>query len=241
MPGGMVSSLVGWVATHLVVLSLLGFVFAGLQVFGLIGPPGDPRAESSVGVVSGGVRQEIPAAPATGAADAAGRGELQQALRDDDTVQSAPLQEKPARRKTPKLIGGTLPLYEQSQFGAPLEEPAAAVGDPGFRPRAEGLPAEAPPPMRDDLVQRARRAFWNGDFEAAETAYIALVSAYPEDADGFGELGNLYQSMGRTDAALDAYFEAGVRLKAIGEEEKLSKIIELMTREGDPRVQELTP
>lgn len=243
MSGSLLSSLVGWVASHLVALQLLGFLFAGLQVFGLLGPPGGAGTLSSAAVESADVVRDaaVTPTPALGSVDSARQGAPQGEVRDKTTVNSAPPEETSPRRKPPKLIGGSLPVYEQSRFGSPVEEPAAPAVDGGFRPRAEQPPADVPPPTRDDLVQQARRAFWNGDFEAAEAAYMALVSAYPEDADGFGELGNLYQSMGRTDAALDAYFEAGVRLKAIGETEKLSKIIDLMTREGDSRIQQLAP
>ena len=92
---------------------------------------------------------------------------------------------------------------------------------------------------RDEFVQQARRAYWNGDFEAAEAAYMQMLSAFPGDADAFGELGNLYQSMGRPAQALDAYFEAGLRLKAEGNSEKLQQIIELMQKEGDARGDQL--
>jgi len=243
MSGSLLSSLVGWVASHLVALGLLGFLFAGLQVFGVLGPSGAPGTESSVAVESAGAVRDaaVMPTPALGPVESARQGEPQGSVRDNATAQLAPTGETSPRRKTPKLIGGSLPVYEQSRFGSPVEEPAVPAVDEGFRPRAEEPSAEVPPPTRDDLVQQARRAFWNGDFEAAEAAYMALVTAYPEDADGFGELGNLYQSMGRTDAALDAYFEAGLRLKAIGETEKLSKIIDLMTREGDSRIQQLAP
>jgi tetratricopeptide (TPR) repeat protein len=93
---------------------------------------------------------------------------------------------------------------------------------------------------REDYLQRARRAFWNGEFEAAEAGYMAMISAHPADADGFGELGNLYQSMGKPQRALDAYYEAAVRLKASGEQERFRELVELLTREGDPRADTLS-
>ena len=124
-------------------------------------------------------------------------------------------------------------MYDPARFGTPL-------GDP-FRPPRE-MPATTGGVLtRDDLVQQARRAFWNGDFETAEAGYIDLIAAYPEDADAFGELGNLYLSMGKPAAALDAYFEAGVRLRAHGETEKLRQIIDILTKEGDQRADQLTP
>jgi hypothetical protein len=69
---------------------------------------------------------------------------------------------------------------------------------------------------------------------------MAMISAYPADADGFGELGNLYQSMGKPQRALDAYYEAAVRLKASGEQERFHELAELLADEGDPRAAQLT-
>ena len=91
------------------------------------------------------------------------------------------------------------------------------------------------------MVQQARRAFWNGDFEGAESAYMSVISAYPEDADAFGELGNLYQAMGKDEQAMDAYFEAGILLEQAGEREKLKQIIDLLVKKGDQRIHRFTP
>lgn len=89
-------------------------------------------------------------------------------------------------------------------------------------------------------MQRARRAFWDGEFEAAEAAYMDLVAVYPEDADLFGELGNLYEAMGQEALALDAYYEAGVRLKRGDFREKLDKVIEIFEKKGDDRYRDLS-
>jgi tetratricopeptide (TPR) repeat protein len=84
------------------------------------------------------------------------------------------------------------------------------------------------------MVQTARRAFWNGDLEAAEAAYIEAIARYPDDPDLFGELGNLYVSMGRRQRALDAFYESALRLRATGESEKLSEVIDLLESYGYP-------
>lgn len=110
----------------------------------------------------------------------------------------------------------------------------------GFRPPTAGATIpETEGGGRDDLLQQARRAFWNDDFGAAEAAYMNLVAAYPRDADAFGELGNLYEAMGKPSQALDAYYEAGIRLKAAGDTAKLQQVIDLFERNEDPRVADL--
>jgi tetratricopeptide (TPR) repeat protein len=110
----------------------------------------------------------------------------------------------------------------------------------GFR-RPAATPSPAPvAPAYGDLVQQARRAFWNGDFEAAEHTYMDVVERYPDDADVYGELGNLYLAMGKNTLALDALFEAGVRLKALGEQQRALEVAEILTKKGDDRGRQLS-
>ena len=112
---------------------------------------------------------------------------------------------------------------------------------PGFRPPGLVPLTEQPEPTRNELVQQARRVFWNGEFEAAEKVYMDVLARFPGDPDLFGELGNLYRAMGRPEQARDAYYAAAVRLKAAGEREKLTVIRDLLEAEGDSRVSELGP
>ena len=91
------------------------------------------------------------------------------------------------------------------------------------------------PPGLDELLQRARRAYWDGEFERAEAAYMDAVTQYPGEPDPFGELGNLYEAMGKPALAQDAFFEAAVRLKERGQQEKLNEVIRLLDDKGDAR------
>lgn len=248
MRGSILTSLLNWLACHLVAWGLLGFLLWALILAGVVRLPGARGTDAAVGTDIHAPAAGLPrdasdtvprAAPLAGPTQEAGSF---RPAPDAVVGDKGPADRQAARPRTPKLIGGSIPLYEQPRFAPPVRA-AAPAAEEGFRPSDAGQVAQPQDraPTRDDLVQQARRAFWNGDFEAAEAAYMALISAYPGDADGFGELGNLYESMGRPAAALDAFFEAGVRLKAGGGGEKLSQIIELLTREGDPRVDQLTP
>ncbi len=196
MPANPLSAAFNWLATHLVVLCLIGFVVAGLMLSGPIGGGASltqlrPPAESGP---------------------------------DSDTVDVAA--DTPG--SAPRLIGGNLPVYDR-----------AGSAD-GFRPQAaEPLSATAGL-TRDEYLQRARRAYWNGEFEQAEAAYLDMIRAFPGDADAFGELGNVYQSMGRQERALDAYYEAAVRLQAAGETQRLRPLTELFANQGDSRLDQLT-
>jgi TolA-binding protein len=250
MPVNLISAAFAWLATHLVILSLLGFLFAGLFVFGLINGTG-PGSVQQKKTFPAPTQSRPDALPATGTASSSPIGGADQSVAEKaesaGNLDTAPvdagrgLVKGEAGRLPPRLIGGSLPIYGQQD--APQSQPGAmpgAIGN-GFRPPTEDPGPAAGGMTREDYVQQARRAFWNGEFEAAEAAYMALISQYPADADAFGELGNLYQSMGKPQRAMDAYFEAAVRLKAAGNTDKLKEVMELLTREGDPRADQLRP
>ena len=247
MPGNLLSIIVGWLATHLVLFGFLGFGVAGLMVAGVIDWPraaGDgastdtlaPASEVEEAVSASGPRL-LP--PDGGAGKSISKpvqalSPTQDATPDDGYRPASP-------RKAPKLIGGSIPVYSDPRFAPSAAAADTAPADAPFRPAVvEGGDLSSAGQMtRDEFVQQARRAYWNGDFEAAEAAYMEMLLVFPGDADAFGELGNLYQSMGRPAQALDAYFEAGLRLKAEGNGEKLQQIIELMQKEGDGRGDQL--
>jgi hypothetical protein len=207
MPGNLIPALLSLVASHLVLLTLAVFLAVGGYLAGWWSlGPGAPGAPAAKQVETP-VLSTAPESPAV----PAGRGDRQ--------VAAAPPRTRPAQ---PAMIGGTLPNYNQPDGGRfrPGEVPKAAWGRPD----------------RDALVQDARRAYWNGNFDAAERVYMDAITAYPDDPDLFGELGNLYQAMGLDDRALDAYFEAARRLQASGELEKMSQVMDLLESRGYPDV-----
>lgn len=224
MPVNPISLAVSWLASHLVALSLLGFLVAGLYVFGLVG---------------GAVTAAVPQASADAATKGPAEGSAAQtaAGSEPETAVDRLSQGQPP---SPRLIGGSLPIHGQADVSAAQAGPVASGDVDEFRPPAQESVPAVTSMTREDYLQQARRAFWNGEFEAAEAGYMAMISAYPADADGFGELGNLYQSMGKPQRALDAYYEAAVRLKASGEQERFRELAELLTREGDPRADQIT-
>jgi TolA-binding protein len=242
----LLSIAINWLATHLVLLSLLGFLFAGLFVSGAFDAPerregrktaSAPRTDIAVDRKPVSDRQQVvermpdrPPQHQTGTGSSLGSGAADAVLRPREPD-----------RKAPKLIGGSLPLYAPPRPVPPVDGRPPADEADSFRPAVVQGAAEKSAATRDDLLQAARRAFWNGDFEAAEAAYMALITAYPADADAFGELGNLYQSMGKPQLARDAYYAAAARLREAGEDEKLKEVIELLTREGDRRADQFGP
>ena len=226
MPVNLISLAVTWLASHLVALSLLGFLIAGLYVSGVIG--------GSDTVTAAPPRVSTEAATADSAEGSAART----TARSDPATAAA--RSPQGQASSPRLIGGSLPIHGQADATGARSGQVASDDASGFRPPEQGAPSAVTGMTREDYLQQARRAFWNGEFEAAEAAYMAMISAYPADADGFGELGNLYQSMGKPKRALDAYYEAAVRLRASGEQERFRELAELLADEGDPRADQLT-
>ena len=82
----------------------------------------------------------------------------------------------------------------------------------------------------DDLLNRARRAFWNDDLPAAVGHYQALIKAFPNNPDYLGELGNVYFEQRERELAAQAYFESAVRLENQGERHRAVKLAELLQK-----------
>lgn len=234
-----------WLSTHLVFLTLSAFAVAGYWLFGTVG---GQQAQGWLSSTGESERVELPLhdqpSPATmttldGGIPGPAAGELRDESAPGHAVASgpAPAAPAPASPSPPRLIGGTLPVYPLAGHDRRDSE---LIGQ-AFRPPSSGQLPEASQDPRERLVQAARRAFWNNEYDASEAAYMALITRYPGDADAFGELGNLYQTMAAHDRALDAYYEAGVRLKLAGEFEKLRIVREILLKAQDSRASELGP
>ena len=229
MPGSLLTMFLGWLATHLVAWTVLAFLLVWLVLSGTLVLPGhwsqlspSDRDQSGAANLSAVAEQPSPAAPdprAGGSTPASRPPSGKVSARDIVAAERAPEVRSEAGRGQPRMIGGTIPLYSDP---AGSFRPSMAISDPL-------------PPGYDERVQQARRSFWNGDFEAAERTYTDILDRFPDDADVYGELGNLYLAMGRNALALDAYFEAGLRLRAAGEHVRLAELIEIFKKNDDDR------
>lgn len=63
-----------------------------------------------------------------------------------------------------------------------------------------------------ELLFKARLAYWNGDLKTAETTYIQLTEMVNDDPNAYGELGNLYYMQSKWKQASDAYYQAALKL-----------------------------
>ncbi len=66
-----------------------------------------------------------------------------------------------------------------------------------------------------ELVQEARKAWWEGRVPEAISAYQRLIQAYPE-ANYYGELGNIYYQLGNGKEAAQYYYRAAQKLISQG-------------------------
>lgn len=243
MPGSLLASFIGWLATHLVALSLLVFLAVGLVLSGRLALPdvlsGLNNTATQPVSDSRPVVAKPPQMPRLSPADASTPVFAQPKARQELNAKSRAAPSEPVTPsvsppRRPRLIGGSIPVYPDYDVSGRL----SGADRTGFRP-SEAIPA--PVPTRDELIQRARRAFWNGDFETAERLYFDMLEGASDDPELFGELGNLYLAMGRQELALDAYFEAGLRLRVLGEQDRLNRVIQLLSDKGDQRALELAP
>ena len=247
------SVLSGWLMTHLVALGFLGFlavaVVAKGPLFGLEDWP--MRAVAPSPATPEPTRQDEPVR----AAAAEERAETQEPAPDDP---GSPVAE-PVATGIPTATDGSVPETSSSGTRQPVFRPTqpdvsdhqqfvplSVAKDPGkeaisgdVRESEDVLPAPQDNREGLDRLERARAAFWAGELERAEKLYLEYLALEPADAATFGELGNLYQSMGRPGDALDAYYEAGIRFRSQGDQERLEQIVELLSETGDPRAAQL--
>jgi len=66
----------------------------------------------------------------------------------------------------------------------------------------------------NELLFKARLAYWNRDLKTAEETYLKLTEI-TDDPNAYGELGNLYYIQSKWKKASDAYYHAAVKLNSI--------------------------
>lgn len=128
--------------------------------------------------------------------------------------------------------GGGEEGASEGQSGSVSGEPA---GDAAARNRGDDK-GTLPP---ETILAQAREAFFGGRLEESEKLYREYIRRRPDDPDGFGELGNVYHALKRDKEARDAYFQAGLRLKFEGDQDRLERLRQWLENAGDPRAKVL--
>lgn len=116
----------------------------------------------------------------------------------------------------------------------PVEPMAADATDPEAAPQtsvasvSEDQAAEHAQSDRVTPLMRARHAYWTGRQDVAIAGYREAIASSPDDPDPHGELGNLYFSQGKWEAAAQAYLDAGHRLIAQGKPRAAAHLVRVL-------------
>lgn len=165
-----------------------------------------------------------------------------------------PLEEKPAAVvdtaqgsfEKPQVQVDEAPVDTEDEIFRPLatdstgeESPQASAGEQLDAPVADAGVSGAAAPVQDHAVPNrnqaieeqlaaARELFWNQEMDSAEKAYSGITSAYPENADAWGELGNVYFKLGRWSDAAGAFFTAANLLIDQGQPERAANMLRVL-------------
>jgi tetratricopeptide (TPR) repeat protein len=113
---------------------------------------------------------------------------------------------------------------------APLEEAGETVEQAVTTGQAAAGPDTAEASDFQARLEQARAYFWQRDIRAALQAYRGLAESYPERAEVWGELGNLYFNIRRTSEAMDSYAQAVKLLTEQGDAERARALLDVMYR-----------
>ncbi len=254
--------LLGWFLNHLVVLGFLAFAVVAVLYRGPLFGVGADAEESAIApalaeATSGEHSQSAgEAAPVQSAsddqhdADSSHRLSSRDGMTDPSGDVSSPAGaahtiEHPVAAE--QADAGTVfrPLRGQAAVterpsprdlaASPPQAAGTVVAAPRFRTPDGQHPAPDRQASAQRLLKQAREAAWAGNTGEAERLYLRYLADRPEDASVFAELGQLYQSMGRTADAQDAYYEAGIRFRDSGQREQLRQIRNMLLEAADPR------
>jgi tetratricopeptide (TPR) repeat protein len=165
----------------------------------------------------------------------------------DNTVQAGTEDVQPADIQQDSALNDSEPVFRPLTEKAPVE-----VTGPGSGNEAEPQPAKVVSAPLEEAgetgeqtvagldtaeasdfqarLEQARAYFWERDISAALQAYQSLADSYPERAEVWGELGNLYFNIRRTSDAMGSYAKAAELLTQQGDAERARALLDVMYR-----------
>jgi len=131
--------------------------------------------------------------------------------------------------------GEAEPMQPAGEHVRAAEEAAASTG---AQPVAESAPAAvAPQPANAESdsafrkqLELARAYFWKRDIQAAVQAYRTLAENWPDHAEVWGEMGNLYFSIRKKPEAVNAYAHAIELLTVQGDRAQARALLDVVYR-----------
>jgi tetratricopeptide (TPR) repeat protein len=85
----------------------------------------------------------------------------------------------------------------------------------------------------------ARKSFHRRDFEGSIKGYEELISKTEDNYDAYGELGNVYFNQGKMKEAANSYYEAAAILVRLGQVERASSLMGMLSRVDQEKAEEL--
>jgi len=122
---------------------------------------------------------------------------------------------------------------------APMEEAVAATEEETVASTEQVVTEQGAAAGRQDSaaaddfqgrLEQARAYFWQRDMRTALQTYQSLAESYPERAEVWGELGNLYFIIRRASDAMNAYAHAAELLIEQGDAEGARELLNVMYR-----------
>lgn len=163
------------------------------------------------------------------------------------TPKAAPAAAAPAAPTVPQSVSSEVP--DQAPAQAEIEDPAAisaqvmapvtdapAASEAAPSPQVEGFqfrPDDTVPATPEDakylnFMNQARALMEKEDWAGAEAVYLRLALEFPDRAEPYGELGNLYLYRKDNAKAADAYWQAALRLKGEDQAQRLQGLLDVL-------------
>jgi len=112
---------------------------------------------------------------------------------------------------------------------------------PGGLADANNSPKPSPPPIATaqgtelspqqhfyQIINKARHAYWQGQYPQSVAYYQDAIMLMPESADGHGELGNVFYAQGEWDKAGESLYQAAIRLLDEGRKDKAKHLLSII-------------
>ena len=122
-------------------------------------------------------------------------------------------------------------VEESRQTTSAGKQPEVPMADARVPDTAAPVQEDAVPGGNQTLEEQlaaARVLFWNQEMDNAEKAYSGITVAYPENADAWGELGNVYVKLGRWSDAAGAFFKAANLLIDQGQSQRAANMLRVL-------------
>ena len=89
------------------------------------------------------------------------------------------------------------------------------------------------------IINNARHAFWQGQHDVAITRYEQAILHLPASVEAYGELGNVYYSMGRWDESGENLYQAAIRLVDAGQTQRAQYLLSVISGLKPARIKDL--